>query len=394
MTLIEKRQKLAALVADARKFLDAGDMDAYNKADADIDALSAEIRAEEKQQERENELKKIPEEAKGKPTPQDSAPKKKITETPEYKDAFFHAMRDGKSALTAEERKLFENVMQTEPDAKGGFLVMPEELESSVRALMATSVVMRSLANVITMTADRKIVLAASYGAAEWIPESGAYPKIDDSYDTVTIGSHKLGKIILMSEELIHDSEFDTTGLISTSFARAFSEGEESAYLTGDGNGKPKGVLVDAQTGVTTAAATAITADELLDLFYSLKSGYRKNAHFLMGDSTEKVLRKLKNATTGDYMWQPGLTSGQPNTLLGRPVSISDFMPTVAASAKTIAFGDFSQYTIKDTLGMQMQVLDQLYAENGQVGFKGNERTDGRLIVPEAIQVLQMKSGA
>lgn len=394
MTLTEKRQKVAALVAEARKYLDAGDMDAYNKADADIDSLSAEIKAEEKQKERENALKQIPEPTQSQPIPQDSAPKKKITETPEYKDAFFRAVREGKSAVTAADRKLFQNVMQTEPDATGGFLVMPEELESSVRALMAKSVVMRRLANILTMTADRKIVLAASYGAAEWIPESGAYPKVDDTYDTVTIGNHKLGKIILVSEELLHDSEFDLSGLISTSFSRVFSEGEEAAFLTGNGVGKPKGVLVDAQTGVTTAAATAITADELLDLFYALKSGYRKKATFLMGDSTEKVLRKLKNATTGDYMWQPGLTAGQPNTLLGRPVELSDFMPAVAADAKAIAFGDFSQYTIKDTLGMQMQVLDQLYAENGQVGFKGNERTDGRLIVPEAVQVLKMKAGA
>lgn len=394
MTLIEKRQKMAALVAQARGFLDSGDMDAYNKADAEIDVLSAEIRAEEKQQERENALNQIPTPAQAQPVPQDSAPKERITKTNEYKDAFFKAVRNGMNSLSDGERKMFQNVMQTDSGAHGGFLVMPEELESSVRALLAQNVVMRRLANVITMTADRKIVLAASYGAAQWIPESGAYPKIDDSYDTVTIGNHKLGKIILMSEELLHDSEFDTSGLISTSFARAYAEGEEEAFLTGDGNGKPKGVLVDAQTGVTTAAAIAITADELLDLFYSLKSGYRKNAHFLMGDSTEKVLRKLKNATTGDYLWQPGLTAGQPNTLLGRPVEVSDFMPTVAAGAKAIAFGDFSQYTIKDTLGMQMQVLDQLYAENGQVGFKGNERTDGRLIVPEAIQVLRMKAGA
>lgn len=394
MTLIEKRQKVAALVAEARKYLDAGDMDAYNKADAEIDTLSAEIKAEEKQQERENALKQILESAQSQPVPQDSAPKKKITETPEYKDAFFRAVREGKSAVSATERKLFENVMQTDPDAKGGFLVMPEELESSVRALLAQSVVMRRLANTIKMTADRKIVLAASYGAAEWIPESGAYPKVDDNFDTVTVGSHKLGKIILVSEELLHDSEFDLSGLISTSFSRVFSEGEEAAYLTGTGIGKPKGVLVDAQTGVTAAAATAITADELLDLYYALKSKYRTKATFLMGDSTEKVLRKLKNATTGDYMWQPGLTAGQPNTLLGRPVELSDFMPAVAADAKAIAFGDFSQYTIKDTLGMQMQVLDQLYAENGQVGFKGNERTDGRLIVPEAVQVLKMKAGA
>jgi HK97 family phage major capsid protein len=392
MNLIEKKQKMAALIKDARAKLDAGDMDAYNKMDAEIDKLEAEIKAEEKQQAREDALNQIPEPAKSKAQPEDKTPKQKITATDEYKSAFFHALRGGKSSLTSEERKLLENVMSTGSDS-GGMLVMPEEMENSVRALLEKQVVMRRLASTLTLTADRKIVLASSYGAAEWIGENGAYPKVDDKYDTVTIGSHKLGKIIQVSEELLHDSEFDLTGLISTSFARSFAEGEESAFLTGDGVGKPKGVLVDAEVGVTTAASSAVTADELLDLFYSLKPGYRQKATFLMSDSMEKVIRKLKNATTGDYMWQPGLTASQPNTLLGRPVAVSDYMPTVEAGAKAIAFGDFSQYIIKDTLGMQMQVLDQLYAENGQVGFKGNERTDGRLIVKEAVKVLQMKAG-
>jgi len=393
MTLVEKKQKMAALVKDARAKLDAGDMEAYNKMDADIDKLEADIKAEEKQQAREDVLKQIPQPAKSKAQPEDKTAKQKITATDEYKNAFFHAVRGGMGNLLDDERKILKNVMSTSNDS-GKMLVMPEELESSVRALLSKSVVMRRLASTLTLTADRKIVLASSYGAAGWIGENGAYPKVDDSYDTVTIGNHKLGKIILVSEELLNDSEFDLTGLISTSFGRAFSEGEEAAFLTGDGTGKPKGVLVDAKIGVTTAASMAITADELLDLFYSLKAGYRQNSTFLMSDGAEKVLRKLKNATTGDYMWQPGLTASQPNTLLGRPVAVSDFMPEVAAGNKAIAFGDFSQYTIKDTLGMQMQVLDQLYAENGQVGFKGNERTDGKLVVPEAVQVLEMKAGS
>lgn len=391
MTLVEMKQKLAALVKDARAKLDAGDLEAYNKMDADIDKLEAEIKAEEKQQAREDALKQISEPAKGKADPEDSAKPKKITATVEYKNAFYNAVRGGINSLTSEERKILKNVMSTGAES-GKMLVMPEELETQVRQLLAKQVVMRRLANVITLTADRKIVLAASYGAAEWIPESGAYPKVDDTYDTVTIGSHKLGKIILVSEELLNDSEFDLQNLIATSFARAYAEGEEAAFISGTGTAanQPTGVLVDAQVGITTAAATAITADELLDLYYSLKAGYRPNARFLMENSTEKALRKLKNATTGDYLWQPGLTSGQPNTLLGRPVEISDYMPTIAANAKAIAFGDFSQYTIKDTVGMQMQVLDQLYAENGQVGFKGNERTDGKLVVPEAIKTLVM----
>lgn len=391
MTLIEKKQKLGALVTEARKKLEAQDMDAYNKIDADIDALSAEIKAEEKQIERENMLNQIPEPAHNKPQPQDTT-KKNLVETPEYKNTFLKAVREGKSSLSAEEKAMFKNVMATGTDTKGGFLVMPAEMETAIRDIMGKAVAMRRLATVVTATADRKIPFVSDYGAASWIGENGAYPAADDDFDVKMIGSNKLGKIILVSEELLNDSDFDLVGIINRSFARSFSEAEESAYVSGDGTDKPTGFLVDATLGVTTASASAIAADELLDLFYALKVGYRAKSTWLLNDSTEKALRKIKNGTTGDYMWQPGLTASQPNTLLGRPIEYSDYMPTITNAAKVLAFGDFSQYTIKDTKGMQMQVLDQLYAADGQVGFKGNERTDGKLLVPEAIQVLQMKA--
>lgn len=286
--------------------------------------------------------------------------------------------------------------MSTSADS-AGMLVMPAELETSIRELLDKTVAMRRLATTITLTADRKITLANSYGAADWIDENGEYPESDDTFGNVTIGSHKLGRIIRVSEELLNDAEFDLQGHIARSFSQAFIAAEEPAYLSGataDAAKKPTGVLTDAQTGVTTATAGVIIADELLDLYFSLKAAYRANSTFLMGLDTEKAIRKLKNATTGDYMWQPGITAGQPNTLLGRPVEISDYMPTFAAGNKIIGFGDFSQYTIKDTLGMQMQVLNELYAKNGQIGFKGNERTDGKLVLPEAIQTMVLKAGA
>ncbi len=393
MTLTEKRQKLAALVKDARVKLDAGDLEAYNKMDADIDKLDAEINAEVKQQAREDALNQIPKPAQSQPTPQGSGKPQKVTATAEYKDAFFRAVRGGMAAATSEDRKLFSNVLSEGSGASGGFLVMPEELESSVRALLAKQVVMRRLATTLTLTADRKITLASSYGAAAWIGENGAYPKVDDSYGTVTIGNHKLGKIVLVSEELLNDSEFDISGLIATSFGRSFSEGEEAAYISGTGTGQPTGVLVSGTSAVTAASATDIATDELLDLYYALKVGYRTSATWLMSDQAEKIIRKKKD-TTNQYIWQPGLTGDAPNTLLGRPIAKSDFMPAPTAGNKAIAFGDFSQYTIKDTVGMQMQVLDQLYAENGQVGYKGNERTDGKLIIPEAVQILTMKPAA
>ena len=392
MTLLEKKRKLAALVADARAKLDAGDLEAYNAIDKDIDKLTAEIKADEKLAAHEAALAAVPAPAAGKPAPTDSVDPQNIVETPAYKEAFMKAMREGKNSLTANERAMFSNVLSVGDDTKGGFLVMPAEMETAIRDLMKANVVMRQLATVIVSISDRKIPIVTGYGAAAWIGEKGAYPKVDDSFGIAMLGSHKLGKIIPVSEELLTDSDYDLGAHINKSFTVAFGDAEEPAYVSGDGVDKPTGVLVDAETGVTTASATAITADELLDLYYSLKVGYRGRATFLLNDATEKAIRKLKNATTGDYMWQPGLTAGQPNTLLARPVRSSDSMPTIAATKKVIAFGAFSEYTIKDTKGMMMQVLDQLYAENGQVGFKGNERTDGKLILPEAVKLLVMKA--
>lgn len=392
MTLTEKKQKLAALVAEARGYLDAGKMDEYNKADTDIDKLQAEITAEEKQQAREDALKQIPE-ARSKATPEDGTQPKNIIATAEYKNTFMKAVREGRSSLSADERKMLKDVMSTTPDSAGGFLVIPAEMETAIRAALAASVVMRRLATPVNSISDHKIPFVSSFGAASWIGENGDYATVDDEFGVVTIGSHKLGKIIKVSEEMLNDTAFSIDAHITRSFARAYAEAEEPAYISGDGAGKPTGVLVTAQqAGNATASNTAVTSDEILDLYYALKSGYVATSTWLMHRNTEKLIRKLKNAVNGDYMWQPGLQAGEPNLLLGRPIAQSDYMPEIASAKKFIAFGDFSEYTIKDTVGMQMQVLDQLYAEKGQVGFKGHERTDGHLVTPEAVKYLVAKT--
>ena len=144
---------------------------------------------------------------------------------------------------------------------------------------------------------------------------------------------------------------------------------------------------------MTAASATAVTADELMDLFYSLKSPYRKNAVWILNDSTIKAIRKLKDSN-GQYLWQPSLVAGTPDTILGRPVKTSTYMPAIAAGAKTIAFGDFSYYWIADRQGRSFKRLNELYAANGQVGFLGSQRVDGKMILPEAVKVLVQKAGS
>ena len=201
--------------------------------------------------------------------------------------------------------------------------------------------------------------------------------------------------MIKVSEELLNDSAFDLESYISREFARRIGAREEDSFFNGDGTGKPLGILATnggAEIGVTAASATAITADEVIDLFYSLKSPYRKKAVWVLNDATIKAIRKLKD-NNNQYLWQPSLVAGTPDTILGRPVVTSAYMPTAAAGAKTIAFGDFSYYWIADRQGRSFKRLNELYAANGQVGFLGSQRVDGKLVLPEAIKVLQQKVG-
>jgi len=244
-----------------------------------------------------------------------------------------------------------------------------------------------------TDSGERKIPVVASKGSANWIDEEGPYEDSDDAFAQITIGAHKLGTTIKVSEELIRDSVFDLEAYISREFARRIGSREEEAFFQGDGNGKPLGILAEAggaEVGVTAASATAITADEIMDLFHELKAPYRNKAVWVMNDATIKAIRKLKD-NNGQYLWQNSLTADAPHTLLGRPVYTSAYMPVPAAGAKTIAFGDFKYYWIADRQGRSFKRLNELYAKNGQIGFIGSQRVDGKLILPEAIKVLKQK---
>lgn len=236
--------------------------------------------------------------------------------------------------------------------------------------------------------------IVASHGSASWIDEEGAYQESDEAFSQVTIGAHKLGTMIKVSEELLNDSAFDLESYLATEFARRIGNAEEEAFLTGNGTGKPTGILNTtggAQVGIISAATTAITSDELINLYHSLAIPYRKNAVWLMNDSTVQAIRKLKDSN-GQYLWQPSLVAGTPDMILGVPIKVSRYMPELAAGNKTVALGDFSYYWIADREGRTFLRLNELYRGTGQIGFRGSQRVDGKLILPEAIKVLQQKA--
>ena len=255
----------------------------------------------------------------------------------------------------------------------------------------------RSHAHVFsTSNGTHKIPVVVSKGTAAWIDENGAYTEADDVFGMEQIDAHKVGTIIKVSEELLYDSAFDLEAYFREEFARRIGDCEEDAFLNGNGSKKPTGLLNStggAEIGITAASATAITADELIDLFYSVKSPYRKNAVWVLNDATVRLIRKLKDAN-GQYLWQPALREGEFDTILGKRIYTSPFMPTAAAGAKTILFGDLSYYWIGDRQGVTFKRLNERYADMGQVGFLASKRVDGKLVLPEAVKVLQQKPGS
>ena len=400
MTILELREKRAKAWEAAKAFLDshrnekgvlsAEDDAAYTRMEQDITDLGKEIARLERQEALDAELSKPTASPLTSRPLAGSAEERTGRASDEYCSNFWNAMRSKVPMPHV------VDALRIGADAEGGFLV-PDEYERTLVEALEEENIFRQLAHIIqTSSGDRKIPVVASKGTASWIDEGGSFTESDDSFGQVSIGAYKLGTMIKVSEELLNDSVFDLESYIAREFARRIGNKEEEAFFTGDGSGKPLGVLADkggAETGVTAASATAITADELLDLFYSLNSPYRKKAVWVLNDSTIKAIRKLKD-NNGQYLWQPGLIANAPDTILGRPVKTSAFMPAIAAGAKTIAFGDFSYYWVADRQGRSFKRLNELYAATGQVGFLGSQRVDGKLILPEAIKVLKQKAAS
>lgn len=281
--------------------------------------------------------------------------------------------------------------------SQGGYAV-PLEFDTKLVEKLVNANVMRQVATVITTQSDRKIAVENSVGSADWTAETVAAHNNDSSDDDtlgqVTLSAYKLTRVSKVSNELLEDAFFDIQGWQVRKFGNAFGLAEEAAFVDGAGTTRPTGVTRGATLGVTCALHNDIAVDEILGTFHALKRAYRSNATWLMNDSTALLVRKKKD-TTGQYIWQPGLQPGLPDVLLGKPVAISDFVPSAdSAGKKALLFGDMSYYVIADRAPRTFQRLQELYAINGQVGFIANERTDGVLTLAEAVVYAAMGSAS
>jgi len=303
----------------------------------------------------------------------------------EYRTAFWNSIRNRNFADV-------RNALQIGEDTEGGYLC-PDEFERKLISALEEENVFRPLATKIqTSSGDRKIPVITQKGEATWMEEEEAYTLSDDAFGQIALSAYKVGTAIKISEELLNDSVFDLPSYIAKEFARRIGTKEEEAFLIGDGKGKPTGIFAatgGAENGATTTGA-AITFDDVIELFYSLKSPYRKKAVWVLNEQTVKALRKIKD-NTGNFIWQPSVSAGLPDTILNRPYVTSVYAPTIAAGAKAIAFGDYSYYWVADRQGRSLKRLNELFAMNGQVGFLASQRVDGKLILPEAVKTLTIK---
>jgi len=392
--ILELREKRAKAWDAAKAFLEskqggegllnAEDTAAYEKMENEVVAFGKEIERLERQAVIDAEMAKpTSDPITNKPAASDGE-EKTGRASADYKKAFWNALR------TKTPHTEVLNSLSIGTDNEGGYLV-PDEFERILVAALEDENIIRTLAHVITSSSgDKKIPVVASNGAASWVDEGAAIPESTDTFGQVNLGAHKLATMLKISEELLNDSAFNLEQYAAREFGRRIGRAEEQAFISGSGTGRPTGFLSSAQVGVTTAGA-AVALDDVIDLYHSLREPYRRNATFVVNDMTVKAIRKLKD-NTGQYLWQPSLTVNSPDTILGRPVKTSGFMPAIEAGSKSVAFGDFSYYWIADRQGRAFKRLNELYAANGQVGFLGSQRVDGKLLLPEAVKVLQMRA--
>lgn len=320
-------------------------------------------------------------------------------EVGEHKSAFYQFLRKGIDDGLSE---LEIKAVQTTTNQDGGYAV-PEELDRTLLELLKDESPMRAVCSQMTIgTPDYKKLVNLGGAGSGWVGETDNRP----ATGTPTLAQIQayMGEIYAnpqATQTSLDDVFFNVENWISTEVAQEFAEKEGQAFLLGDGDKKPKGILAYAMATtndktrafgtlqqIKSGQAGNFTGDNLIDLIYSLKKGYRNGALFMMTNLTQSKVRKFKDSE-GNYIWQPGLQLGQPSTLLGYGIEENEDMPESEADANAVLFGNFKRgYLITDRMGTR--VLRDPYTNKPYVGFYTTKRTGGMLTDSNAIKVLTL----
>lgn len=397
-TSVELRQQRARVVESMRAIteaaeaqdrnLSAEERQQFDRHEEDFRSLGERIERQESLEQREAEqarsLEQRRDDGGGRQTEEERAQAQRA--------AFANFIRRGVGGLRPEERALVENT--------AGEILVPEDLESEILRSLPTITVMRGLASSRSISSDRVRRRSLGEVSVGWGKlETGDQTLTDSMPDTPTeefTYVEDLYGLAKIGEDEFDDSDTNLEAFVRDSFARATGEAEDTAGVIGSGhsNHQPVGIF---STGggvatVTGSSGTDVTVDDFLALIYAVPAQYRRNGQFLTSSATELVLSTKKD-NNGQYLWQPSVQAGRPNTFKGYALANQDDIAAIGLSAKVAAFGDFNAgYRYYDRLGMTVQRLVELYAEEGMVGFKIRRRVGGDVIRPEALRILQNKA--
>lgn len=321
-----------------------------------------------------------------------SAHGKKEENTISAIDAVALYLRHGNN-VNAEQALAIRNAMSTTTSAEGGYTV-PSEVASMVIDKLKAFGGMRAVSTILTTASGASLNWPTSDGTAEVgeiIGQNTVATAADMTFGTVALNPfYYSSKQIALPLELIQDSAIDVVGFVVDRLATRIARKQNSDFTVGGGTTLPDGVIPRAGTGKTGATGQTVTViyDDLVDLKHSVDAAYRTNAKFMMNDLSVAIVSKLKD-TTGRPIWAPSVVVGAPDTLLGHAVQINNDVAVMAASAKSIAFGDLSKYYIRDVSGTtaMLRFEDSAFALKHQVGFVGFTRSGGNLVETDAVKV-------
>ena len=283
--------------------------------------------------------------------------------------------------MNAVRRKKTNNIISTVNEA----ILVPEDISKEFYSEMEKNSFFRKYGTVFKAPKfEGTINTLTSDAIAEWIDECTLYPEISDDHSNMSVKAHKLAALVKLKNVFVDDMKFDIQKYFCREFAKAFCRAEEKAFISGNGMNEPKGVIT-ADANVTTETEGEITTDDIIKLFFSLEAEYRKNGVFIVNDDTALKLRMLKDKS-GRYIWDEN-----HDTIFGKPVLISAYMPNAESGNKAVAFGDLSYYWIVERQPLAIKVLTEKFAREDATGYAGSERLDGKLIREDAIKLLGVK---
>lgn len=383
--MLEAKQERAKLVTDIRALISeyenqempAEKREELTKMEARFDTLNVTIETEERQLERERKIGEQQEEKR-----------EKKPEDEEIRMAFSRALMGDQGDIHE-----YRDLTAGDP-AQAGYLMAPIQYVNQIIKEVDDAVYIRQKAT-NKGPIDRAQSLGYPYrkarmADAEWVSEVKiAAADTSLEYGMRELKPQKLSKLVKVSKYLLNQSNADAEVRAEIDYVLAVTQ--EKAYLTGDGVGKPLGLFTASASGISTDrdiatdnVANAITADGLINAKYALKQQYQRRAEWMFHRDAVKMIAKLKDGE-GQYLWQPSLIAGQPDRLLGLPLTMSEFVPNTFTNGLYVGIiGDFSHYWIADAMQMEIQVLRELYAAEGKVGYLVDYWGDGAPVVEEA----------